>query len=64
MNWAPAFTGPVAIPEALEQADRLNIYAYDAYFLECARKSGAPLASLDRELAGKARESGLPLLEI
>ncbi|MDZ7842943.1 MAG: type II toxin-antitoxin system VapC family toxin [Gammaproteobacteria bacterium] len=34
---------PVDIPEALEFALAYGIYAYDAYFLQCARNLSCPL---------------------
>jgi len=36
--------------EALKIASRFNIYAYDAYFLECAASTRSPLLTLDRPL--------------
>lgn len=45
---------------ALARAHRLT--AYDAAYLELARRLDAPLATLDRALAGAARAAGMPLL--
>ena len=49
---------------AVQTANSLDIYAYDAYFLECARTAGVPIISLDKALANKAKEYGLSVLEI
>ncbi|MCC6488188.1 MAG: type II toxin-antitoxin system VapC family toxin [Candidatus Hydrogenedentes bacterium] len=53
----------VDIEVALELALKLNIYAYDAYFLECALNSRLPLLTLDRGLANNARNLAIPLVE-
>lgn len=45
---------------ALARTHRLTIY--DAAYLELADRIGAPLATLDRELARAARTTGVPLL--
>ena len=52
------------IREALELASRLNIYAYDAYFLECASTLGLPLLTLDRNLRNIALENGTKIIEV
>jgi predicted nucleic acid-binding protein len=44
----------------LARAHRLTIY--DAGCLELAGRIGAPLATLDRQLARAARATGVPLL--
>lgn len=33
---------------SLEISKRFNIYAYDAYFIECANNYNLPLISLDK----------------
>ena len=69
---AAAWTATQAIPvglrgldirEALRIASRLKIYAYDAYFLECALSSRSPLLTLDRRLKAVAGEVGVEILE-
>lgn len=40
----------VELEEAIKLADRLNIYAYDAYLIRCAVKFRSPLLSLDKGL--------------
>lgn len=54
----------VDIAEALAIADRLRVYAYDAYYLECARRQNAPLLTLDRSLMRAAQTLGVPVLEV
>ena len=53
----------VELEEALRFADRLNVYAYDAYLLRCAERYRAPLLSLDRGLLAAAAGLGLSILE-
>ncbi len=69
---AAAWTATQAIPvelrdldirEALKIASRLRIYAYDAYFLECALRSRSPLLTLDRRLKAVAGDAGVEILE-
>ena len=51
------------IKEALNIAIKFNIYAYDAYFLECAENLRSPLLTLDRGMKRVAREMGIQILE-
>lgn len=51
------------IKSALEIATRFNIYAYDAYFLECAGSLKSPLITLDRGMKRIAHEMGILVLE-
>jgi predicted nucleic acid-binding protein len=46
---------------ALARTHGLTIY--DAAYLELAGRTGAPLATLDRQLARAARAAGVPLLD-
>jgi predicted nucleic acid-binding protein len=54
----------VDLGTALELADRLGLYAYDAYLMACARGHGAPLLTLDPRLGRTAREAGVQVLEV
>lgn len=54
----------VDLLNALSIAAELNIYAYDAYFLECAVRCGAPLLTLDRPLRRAADGIGLRLVPL
>ena len=51
------------IKTALSIAVKYNIYAYDAYFLECADNLRSPLLTLDLGLQRVAREIGITILE-
>ena len=51
------------IKSALKIATKFNIYAYDAYFLECADNLRSPLLTLDLGMKRVARELGVTVLE-
>jgi len=51
------------IKSALKIAIKFNIYAYDAYFLECADNLRSPLLTLDLGMQRVAREIGITILE-
>jgi predicted nucleic acid-binding protein len=51
------------IKYALEIAVKFGIYAYGAYFLECAAGLRSPLITLDRGMKRVAREMGILILE-
>ncbi len=51
------------IKSALSIAIKFNIYAYDAYFLECAENLRSPLLTLDIGMKRVAREIGITILE-
>ena len=53
----------VDIQQALELAFKLNIYAYDAYFLQCAKSLSCPLITLDKKMKQAALDLKIPLLE-
>lgn len=54
---------PVDIQRALRIAMDFGIYAYDAYFLECARSNGGNLLTLDEQMKRVASQLGLRVLE-
>lgn len=54
---------PVDLRSALELAFRFGIYAYDAYFLECALSLRAPILTLDKQMKRIARKLHIPVLE-
>ena len=58
----PVDLRPVDIRSALSVAGRFHVYAYDAYFLECALRLRAPLLSLDRGLKGVARQLNIDVV--
>jgi predicted nucleic acid-binding protein len=51
------------IKSALEIAIKFNLYAYDAYFLECAENLRSPLLTLDLGMQKVARKIGITILE-
>ena len=54
----------VDLSRALALAERANVYAYDAYILDCAVRHHAPILTLDRPLARAARSLDIELLEV
>jgi len=54
----------IPLKSALQMAKKLNIYAYDAYFLHCALQSDFPLISLDKTLCQHATTMGITVLEV
>ena len=59
---------PLKSPFYLLDLDKLskraNIYAYDAYFLDCAIRHKAPLLTLDRKLMASAQNLNVETLEV
>ena len=53
----------IDIRSALAIAARFGIYAYDAYFLECALSLRIPLLTLDKGMKRAARDLGIHVLE-
>lgn len=53
----------VDIHEALQLAMRQSIYAYDAYFLQCAKMFRCPLLTLDRVMARAGKALKIRLVE-
>jgi predicted nucleic acid-binding protein len=51
------------IKSALSMAIKFNLYAYDAYFLNCAENLHSPLLTLDIGMQRVAREMGITILE-
>jgi predicted nucleic acid-binding protein len=54
----------VDVSDALSIAVQYNLYAYDAYFLQCAVALQCPLITLDRRLRNTARDMGIRLVEV
>jgi predicted nucleic acid-binding protein len=48
----------------LKLSKNTNIYAYDAYFLDCAIRRKAPLLTLDRNLKTAAQNINIEILEV
>ncbi len=53
----------VDIQQALKIAIKFNIYAYDAYFLQCARAMSHPLITLDKRMKQVATKLNIEILE-
>lgn len=54
----------VDMENAISIAHANGLYAYDAYFLDCASRHAAPLLTLDRPLKRVAGKIGIDVLEI
>jgi predicted nucleic acid-binding protein len=54
---------PVDVRSALDLAARWRIYAYDAYFLECAIRLRAPMLTLDKGMKRIAQELSIAVRE-
>ena len=52
------------IAQALVLACKLNIYAYDAYYLEVAQRLKIPLLTLDKPMIYNANKLNIKILEI
>lgn len=63
-NKIPVRLVDVDIKVALKIASEYNIYAYDAYYLEIARRLKFNLLSLDKKMISVASEIGIHLLEV
>ena len=62
-NKIPVRLLAVDIQDALKLAIEFNIYAYDAYFLQCAMALSSPLITLDNRMKKVATELGIEVLE-
>ncbi|MEI6067826.1 MAG: type II toxin-antitoxin system VapC family toxin [Methylococcaceae bacterium] len=49
----------VNLEQSLELVDRLKIYAYDAYLIQCAKQSKSALLTLDNGLCQAAKSVGI-----
>lgn len=54
---------PVRIHDALKLAVRFNIYAYDAYYLQCCVENKSPLISLDGRMCEIANKINIKVVE-
>jgi predicted nucleic acid-binding protein len=54
----------VSLEQTLEICKKLNIYAYDAYLIQCALKTNTSLLTLDNRLSAVAEKLGVKTLEI
>ena len=63
INAIPVRLVSVDVQASLRMAMEHNIYAYDAYFLQCARVCSHPLLTLDRRMMQVAEQLGIKILE-
>jgi predicted nucleic acid-binding protein len=54
----------IELNNALELAFKNKIYAYDAYFLVCAKQYNSKLISLDKGLLRIAKENNIEVVEV
>ena len=50
--------------KALKLSKQTNMYAYDAYFLDCAIRHKAPLLTLDKKLKASAQIVNVEIMEV
>jgi len=53
----------IDIGQSLQLAIDFNIYAYDAYFLQCAINHSCPLLTLDKGMKKVAKQLNIKILE-
>ena len=54
----------VSLDESVKLAAALNLYAYDAYVIQCAKGSGHQILTLDGGLKEAAKRAGVGILEV
>ncbi len=54
----------VSLLESVDVAAQLNLYAYDAYLIVCARQERSRLISLDKALLKAAVAAGVDVVEV
>ena len=54
----------VPLEQALEISSAQNLYAYDAYLIQCSQLTSTPLLTLDGGLKRAAQEMGVQILEV
>jgi predicted nucleic acid-binding protein len=54
----------VPLKQSIALSQRLNIYAYDAYLIQCALQTNTSLLTLDNYLLLSARQVGVACLEV
>lgn len=63
INAIPVRLQAVDITQALKLAIDFNIYAYDAYFLQCAINQSCPLLTLDKRMKQVAQKLNIKVME-
>jgi len=54
----------VPLDKTLEISHAQNIYAYDAYLIQCAQQTSTSLLTLDNQLKITAEKMGINILEL
>ncbi len=63
INSIPVRLMSIDIAQSLQLAIEFNIYAYDAYFLQCAINHSCPLLTLDKGMKKIAKQLNIKILE-
>lgn len=53
---------PIRIPDALRVAVKCNIYAYDAFYIQCCLEAKLPLMSLDNRMCETAKSLSIKVV--
>jgi predicted nucleic acid-binding protein len=53
---------PVKIHDAIKTAIKFNIYAYDAFYIQCCLETKLPLISLDGRMCEVAKDLGIKVV--
>ncbi len=54
----------IRLDSVLELSKKYNLYAYEVYFLLCAKNLKVPLLSLDKQMVEKGRKMKINILEV
>lgn len=54
----------INLKDAIRLSGKYNIYAYDAYILQCAIEHKLPLISLDKDLVEIAKRENIQVIEV
>lgn len=54
----------INLEDSIKLAGKHNIYAYDAYILQCAMEHNIPLITLDKTLIEIAQKEGIKVIEV
>ena len=57
-------TVEINLKDAIRLAGKYNIYAYDAYILQCAIEYELPIISLDKDLVDIAKREAIQVIEV
>lgn len=60
----PIKSHDVSLDSVLEISKKYNLYAYDVYFLLCAKNLKVPLLSLDKQMIENGKIMGLNTIEV